>query len=229
MKKTLLYEIRYNPTNRKIIVDTAKNTKGYISSVVGMGKVPGYPMGQVLSSLDEEEREELFRLEYIYLSAFYQAKIIYNLGYPKNKNAVLSLDLLEKVVKRGLGKQTDCFQEAAIQPSIKYEEPEPPVIRYRGAFYAKGFYTRAIKTKFPSKVDESWVLYSAIAMIQHALRKQRTENQLEILADTVRGIVTCYKSGSGYSVSSIRDIPMAAFSEALDMAKERRAKEDIEE
>ena len=85
--------------------------------------------------------------DYIRLWACYEAKMIYNLGYPNNISADMAIGAMAKIVKIDINENTDCFQKANLDDVIRYT---PNIskgnIKFTGEFYAKGSIERSIKT-----------------------------------------------------------------------------------
>ena len=50
--------------------------------------------------------------DYIRLWACYEAKIIYNLGYPQNASANVAVGSIAKVVETDINENTNCFKKA---------------------------------------------------------------------------------------------------------------------
>jgi len=108
--------------------------------------------------------------DYIRLWACYEAKIIYNLGYPNNVSANMAVGLITKVVENGINKKTNCFQRTNLDDVIQYiPNISKGNIKFTGEFYAKGSLERTIKTWFPLGGTEQQVVYSALALMQYAI------------------------------------------------------------
>ena len=155
--------------------------------------------------------------EYIRLWAFYQAKIIYNLGYPNNLSAIMSLGSLSKIIEKDIDSNTDCFKRANLDDVVQYSDRFiSPITKYDGEFFAKGSINRSIKTHFPMQNTEQEVVYSGIALMQYCININKNDKYaLDILTNTARNFLALYKDGMGSGISDITQIPQTAYLEAI--------------
>ncbi len=155
--------------------------------------------------------------EYIRLWAFYQAKIIYNLGYPNNLSATMSLGSLSKIVEMDIDSNTDCFKRANLDDVVQYSDKFiSPITKYDGEFFAKGSVNRSIKTYFPMQSTEQEVVYSGIAIMQYCININKDDKYvLDVLTKTARNFLVLYKAGMESGISAIAQIPQAAYLNAI--------------
>ncbi len=160
--------------------------------------------------------------EYIRLWAFYQAKIIYNLGYPNNLSATMSLGSLSKIIEMDIDSNTDCFKRANLDDVIQYSDKFiSPITKYDGEFFAKGSVNRSIKTYFPIQSTEQEVVYSGIAIMQYCININKDDKYaLDVLTKTARNLLALYKTGMGSGISAIAQIPQAAYLNAIGALSE---------
>lgn len=77
--------------------------------------------------------------EYIRLWASYEAKIIYNLGFPSNMHAVLALDSVTQLIGKPIAPDTDCFARVELSVAMRFVRDVPATrTQFTGEFYAKG-------------------------------------------------------------------------------------------
>jgi len=155
--------------------------------------------------------------EYIRLWAFYQAKIIYNLGYPNNLSATMSLGSLSKIIEKDIDSNTDCFKRANLDDVVQYSDRFiSPITKFDGEFFAKGSVNRSIKTHFPMQSTEQEVVYSGIAIMQYCININKNDKYaLDVLTKTARNFFALYKAGMGSGISAIAQIPQAAYLDAI--------------
>ena len=161
--------------------------------------------------------------EYIRLWAFYQAKIIYNLGYPNNISAMEPLVLLSKIVEKKITSKTDCFKRASLDDVVQYSDGyiSPTLAKIDGEFFAKGSVNRFIKTHFPMQISENEVVYSGIALMQYCINMNKNDKYaLDVFTNTVRNFLELYKFGMGNGISDIVKIPQTAYLEAIGALSE---------
>lgn len=158
--------------------------------------------------------------DYIRLWASYEAKMIYNLGYPNNISSNIAIGAMAKIVKIGIDENTDCFQKANLDDVIQYT---PNIssgnIKFTGEFYAKGSTERTIKTWLPRRGTEQQAVYSALALMQYAINMVRDDKEsLHVLTETARNMINLYESGMGIGIASIVKVPTLAYMQAIGVA-----------
>ena len=155
--------------------------------------------------------------EYIGLWAFYQAKIIYNLGYPNNMSAIMSLGSLSKIIEKEIDSNTDCFKRANLDDVVQYSDRFiSPITKFDGEFFAKDSVNRLIKTHFPMQSSEQEVVYSGIALMQYCINiNKKDKYALDVFTKTARNFLELYKFGMGSGISDIARIPQTAYLEAI--------------
>lgn len=160
--------------------------------------------------------------EYIRLWAFYQAKIIYNLGYPNNLSATMSLGSLSKIIEKDIDSNTDCFKRANLDDVVQYSDRFiSPITKFDGEFFAKGSVNRSINTHFPMQSTEQEVVYSGIALMQYCININKIDKYaLDVLTNTARNFLSLYEAGMGSGVSDIAQIPQTAYLEAIGTLQE---------
>lgn len=159
--------------------------------------------------------------DYIRLWACYEAKIIYNLGYPDNVSANIAIGSIAKVVENGINENTNCFQKANLDDVIQYTSNISRTnIKFTGEFYAKGSLERTIKTWFPLRSTEQQIVYSALALMQYAISITRNDKEcLDVFTKTARNMIKLYESGMGLGMTSIVQIPTLAYMQAIGIAE----------
>lgn len=160
-------------------------------------------------------------VDYVRLWACYEAKIIYNLGYPDNISAQMALGSVAKVVQRDVDATTDCFQRAGVDDVMKFapQAPRAGGVKFTGEFYAKGALERMIQTHFPRELTEQQVVYSGLALMQYAVWMNRGDAEsLEVLTKTARHFVALYESGMGAGAAAAFQIPTLAYMKAIGVA-----------
>lgn len=158
--------------------------------------------------------------DYVRLWACYEAKIIYNLGFPKNMSAMMALGSIAKIAETEILADTDCFLRANLDDVIRFtrEVPISGTI-FTGEFFAKGSLERTIKTHFPVRGTEQQVVFSGVALMQHAILMNREDVEtLDVLTKTVRNFVDLYGSGMIGGVQSVVQIPTLAYLKAIGAA-----------
>jgi len=155
---------------------------------------------------------------YVQLWACYEAKIIYNLGYPDNMSALMALGAVASIVQRDVDATTDCFQRAGLDDVMTFtpQAPRAGVLTFTGEFYAKGSFERMIQTHFPKDFSEQQVVYSGLALMQYAVWMNRGNvESLDVLTKTARHMVAFYESGVGGDVVAAFQIPTLAYMKAI--------------
>jgi len=155
--------------------------------------------------------------DYIRLWACYESKMIYSLGYPNNISADMAIGAMAKIAKIDIDENTNCFKLANLDDVIQYIPNIPEGnIKFKGEFYAKGSIERTIKTWLPLHGTEQQVVYSALALMQYVISMSRDDKEcLNVLTKTARNMIKLYKSGKGVGVSSIVQVPLLAYMEAI--------------
>jgi len=158
--------------------------------------------------------------DYIRLWACYEAKMIYNLGYPNNISATMAIGAMAKIVKIDINENTDCFQKANLDDVIRYiPNISKGNIKFTGEFYAKGSIERTIKTWLPLRVTEQQAVYSALALMQYAISIARDDKEcLDVFTKTARNMIKLYESGMGVGIASIVQVPTLAYMQAIGVA-----------
>ncbi|MFQ5662353.1 MAG: hypothetical protein ACE5HL_00775 [Terriglobia bacterium] len=158
--------------------------------------------------------------EYIRLWASYEAKTIFNLGFPGNLSATMALGSVAKVADKAITADTDCFQRAHLADAIQFAHKVPTSgTTFTGELYAKGSLERTIKTHFPMRITEQQVVYSGLALMQYAISINRTDDEtLDVLTKTARNFLALYESGMGGGVESVVQIPTLAYMQAIGVA-----------
>jgi hypothetical protein len=159
--------------------------------------------------------------DYIRLWACYEAKMVYNLGYPNNVSANVAIGALIKIIENDIQEDTDCFQKANFDDVIQYN---PSMlkgnIKFTGEFYAKGSFGRNIKTWLPSKGTEQQAVYSTLALMQYAISMTRDDKAcIEVFTKTARNMIKLYESGAGVGMPSIVQFPTIAYMQAIGLAE----------
>ena len=155
--------------------------------------------------------------EYIRLWAFYQAKIIYNLGYPNNLSATMSLGSLSMIIEKDIDSNTDCFKRANLDDVVQYSDRFiSPITKFDGEFFAKDSVNRSLKTHFSMQSSEQEVVYSGIALMQYCININKNDKYaLDVLTKTARNFLALYEAGMGSGISDIAQIPQTAYLEAI--------------
>jgi len=155
--------------------------------------------------------------EYIRLWAFYQAKIIYNLCYPNNLSATMSLGSLSKIIEKDIDSNTDCFKRANLDDVVQYSDRFiSPITKFDGEFFAKDSVNRSLKTHFSMQSSEQEVVYSGIALMQYCININKNDKYaLDVLTKTARNFLALYEAGMGSGISDIAQIPQTAYLEAI--------------
>ena len=158
--------------------------------------------------------------DYIRLWASYEAKIIFNLGYPENISATIALGSVAKVADKAITADTNCFERANVADVIQFAHEVPTSgTTFTGEFYAKGSLERTIKTHFPMRTTEQQMVYSGLALMQFAININRSDDdRLDVLTKTGRNFVDLYNSGAGEGIQSVVQIPFLAYMKAIGVA-----------
>jgi hypothetical protein len=197
---------------------------GLLNFLTGMKKILSYEIlfdqNNKVTVNTTKEVSTVLTPEYIRLWAFYQAKIIYNLGYPNNLSAILALESLAKIVKKDIDSNTNCFKRAGFDDIIQLiqysDDISSPITKFNGEFFAKGSVNRSIKTHFPMQGTEQDVVYSGIALMQYCININEDDKYaLGILTKTARNLFALYEAGMGGGISDIVQIPQTAYLEAI--------------
>jgi WD40 repeat protein len=155
--------------------------------------------------------------DYIRLWSCYEAKMIYNLGYPNNISANMAIGAMAKIVKIDINENTNCFQKANLNDVIHYTSNiSKGNIKFTGEFYAKGSTERTIKTWLPLRCKEQQVVYSALALMQYTINMICDDKEcLNVFTKTARNMISLYESGMGIGISSIVQVPTLAYMQAI--------------
>jgi hypothetical protein len=155
--------------------------------------------------------------EYIRVWASYAAKIIFNLGFPNNLSADMALGSIAKVAQEPLAPDTDCLARCELDDVIQYvRQPAASTRVFTGEFFAKGSTKRMISTHFPPIGTEQQVVFSSVAMMQHALDMNAGDPYfLDVLRDTALNLVDLYATGLGEGVASVTRVPEFAYLKAI--------------
>ena len=155
--------------------------------------------------------------DYVRLWACYQAKIVYNLGYPQNLSAMMALGSVAKVVAKDIDAAADCFQRADLADVARFVLDAPATgTVFTGEFYAKGSLDRRIKTYFPAQMSEQEVVYSGLALMQHAVVVNRADaDSLRVLTETARHLLALYEAGAAVGLAAVVQVPTVAYMRAL--------------
>lgn len=132
----------------------------------------------------------------------------------------MALGSVAKVVEKDIDGSTDCFRRAGLVAVVQFV-PQTPVTgtTFTGEFYAKGGLDRSIKTNFPRQISEQQVVFSGLALMQHAIFANRTDaGDLRVLTETARNLVALYESGAGQGVAATVQIPTLAYMRAIGAA-----------
>ena len=160
---------------------------------------------------------------YVRLWVSYEAKIIFNLGFPNNLSAMMALDSVGKVSEIDITAETDCFERADFADVIRFVDQVPTSgTTFTGEFYAKGSLDRTIKTHFPTRSTEQQVVYSGLALMQYAILMNRSDAEaLDVLTKTARNFVILYESNMGGGIQSVAQIPTLAYMQAIGLYDEQ--------
>ena len=159
--------------------------------------------------------------DYLRLWACYEAKMIYNLGYPHNQSANIAINTMSKIVESDINENTNCFQKADFDDVIRYS---PNVlkgnIKFTGEFYAKGSFERNVKTWLPEGCTEQQIVFSTLALMQYVISMVINDNEcIDVFTKTVRNMINLYKSGAGVGMASIVQVPTVAYMQAISLAE----------
>ncbi len=197
---------------------------GFLEALTGRTKVLRYRIvfgpGNVVGVHVEPCVPEIPGPDYIRLWASYEAKIIFNLGFPGNLSATMALGSVAKVADEAIAADTDCFERADLADVMTFT-PEVPAFgtTFTGEFYAKGSLERTIKTHFPLRITEQQVVYSGLALLQYAINTNRDDDEtLDVLTKTARNFVALYEAGMGGGLQSVVQIPTLAYMQAIGVA-----------
>ena len=162
--------------------------------------------------------------EYVRLWASYEAKIIYNLGFPKNVSSLMALNSVSKVSEIDITADTDCFERADFADVIQFAHEVPASgTTFTGEFYAKGSLKRMIKAHSPIRgATEQQVVFSGLAFMQYAILVNRSDaGALDLLSKTSRNFVALYESGMGEGITSVAQVPYLAYMQAIGLYGEQ--------
>ena len=154
--------------------------------------------------------------DYIRLWACYEAKMIYNLGFPNNLSSNMAIGLITKIAENKISEVTDCFKEADVDDVIQFDQNVTKGnTKFTGEFYARGSLNRIIKTWLPPKGTEQQVVWSSLTLLQYAIFMNKDDKEcLDILTKTARNMVGLYKTGMGTGIASVAKIPTLAYMQA---------------
>lgn len=157
--------------------------------------------------------------DYIRLWACYQAKMIYNLGYPNNISSNMAIEALSKIVNNGIEKETDCFYEADFNDVITYSPHiEVGDIVFSGEYYSKGKSERRIKTWLPINGTEQQAVYSALALMQYTIYKIGDQDDvIDVFFKTANNMIELYKTDIGVGIESVIKVPSFSYLKAIDV------------
>lgn len=197
---------------------------GILDSLAGRTKVLGYRIvfggDNVVGVHVELSVAQIPGPDYIRLWASYEAKIIFNLGFPKNLSAMMALGSVAKVSETDITPDTDCFQRAGFNDVIRFvhEVPTSGTV-FTGDFFAKGSLERMIKAHFPLRATEQQVVYSGLSLMQYAILMNRNDAEtLDILTKTARNFVALYETGMGVGLQAVAQVPTLAYMQAIGAA-----------
>lgn len=158
--------------------------------------------------------------DYVRLWACYHAKIMYNLGFPRNTSSVVALELLRKIFNSDVDAGTDCFARAEVDDVIQYASAVNfSGTTFTGEFYAKGSMHRFIQTHFPLGISEQQVVYSSLALLQYGIGVNRDDPAvLKVLSGTAQNMIEFYNAGAGGDLRSMAEIPTVAYLRAIGLA-----------
>lgn len=153
------------------------------------------------------------KLEYCKLCFLYLTKIIYNFGGKSATSSVVALDAMNKIGKKGIGPNTDCFKLANFDDVIKYSNKvENVVTRFTGTFYSWNNGSRTIDTKFPLNGTEQQTVFGFLALLQYAINENKDDHsKLKFIEASILGISSMYTKFDGSNISDIAGIPTAIF------------------
>lgn len=158
-------------------------------------------------------------MEYVRLWAFYQAKIIFNLGY-KVELATLATDMVNVVSLNDITRDTDCIAELGYEDGIRFcSRLSQPASLFTGEFHAKGSVDRYINTLFPLQLDEHEVCVSGIALMHHVVLANRDDaDALGVLTRTARSLVDLCASAQYQLTPALAvQIPQTAYLKAIGL------------
>jgi len=159
--------------------------------------------------------------DYIRLWACYEAKMLYNLGYPNNVSANMAIGAIGKIMESHINENTNCFRRANLDDVIEYTpDIAKGKIKFKGEFYAKGSIERTIKTWLPQRGSEQQAVYSTLALMQYAIFMTRDDKEcLDVFTKTARNMVGLYESGMRVGIASVVQIPTLAYMQAIGIAE----------
>lgn len=169
--------------------------------------------------------------EYLRLWAFYQCKVMYNLGYPNNSTANYLRIILQKIISRKFDINTDCFERVNLSDVISYSDQcMNPKISLTGEFYAKDSSNRLINTNFPLKITEQQVLYSSIGLLQYAINRcLKAQDELDIARKIIYFLLMGFDSGNTDLRSMTSLIPEKSYTYALSTDAKELFNDDVED
>jgi hypothetical protein len=163
--------------------------------------------------------------DYIRLWACYEAKMIYNLGFPSNLSSMMTVGFITKIAENGISANTECFKEVNVDDVIQFD---PNVIKgntkFTGEFYARGPLDRSIKTWLPLKGTEQQIVYSGLALMQYTISIIRDDKELQVMefdifTKTAKNMAELYKSGMRMGITSTVKIPTLAYWRAVGIGE----------
>lgn len=155
--------------------------------------------------------------DYIRLWASYQAKMIYNLGFPNNTSSIMAIEALSKIVENDIEENTNCFLETDFDDVIQYlPNLERGIVTFRGEFYSIGKTKRSVKTWLPNNGTEQQAVYSALALMQYSISTLYDQRDvLEVFTKTVRNMIELYNTNKGVGLASVLQVPNFAYLKAI--------------
>ena len=159
--------------------------------------------------------------DYIRLWACYEAKMIYNLGFPDNLSSNMAIEFIAKIAENEISEVTNCFKKADVNDVIQYDQNVTKGnANFTGEFYAKGPLNRIVKTWFSPTGSEQQMVWSCLSLMQYAISMNKDDKEcLAILTRTARNMVDLYKSGIGVGIASVVKIPTLAYMQAIGIAE----------
>jgi len=158
-------------------------------------------------------------IEHIRFWAFYQAKIIFNLGYNLDL-ARLATDAVHVVSLNDITQNTDCIAELGYEGGVRFSSTvSQHASLFTGEFYARGAINRFINTRFPSQPDEHLAQISGIALMQYVVLSNRHDPAaLQVLTKTARNLVDlCISARYQLNPALAVQIPSTAYLKALGL------------
>jgi len=157
--------------------------------------------------------------EYVRLWAFYEAKIIYNLGgFPNSDSSVLALDTIRQVINQDFNTSPNCFKQEGDIVQRDYSSsilPDDITHIFKGEFFSRDSDGRFITTHFPLKIIDLDIINSGLALMQYVIDKIKDDKKtLNIFKNTAIYFFGLYHSGMGNKISDTIQIPQMAYLKA---------------